>query len=412
VSEPLPITPTAASATTPVLAASLLAAIQRELSILPPGPAFLNSYLVDTGPDADDFDLTQANAAYVYDQALAGLFLLAAGDTANARRLADALAFAQTHDRFYRDGRLRNAYQAGPVSNPVKLPGWWDKSANQWREDPYQVSTQTGPMAWAILLWTALGMTAPAQAAATWLDHNLRAPAGYYGGLYGFEQSPLKLTWQSTEQNTDMAVAAARLHRPADAASAAAFVHSRFDRARDLFTAGANPNATANPLIAADAGIWPYLAGLSPAAPALSAITLLTRTESGLTGIGFSAASAGIWLEGTAFAALALHEANDSRRKTFIATLAANITPQGYINATIAPTLATGLTTGPSLIPGQPETPFTYRRRPALSTTAWAGLSALAVNPLGGGFGGYVSEQGQGGAAPLDPPPGKRPGAH
>jgi len=394
VSEALPITPTAASTTTPTpaLAPSLLAAIQRELSILPPGPAFLNSYIVSTGPDADDFDLTQANAAYVYDQALAGLFLLAAGDTANARRLADALAFAQAHDRFYRDGRLRNAYQAGPVSNPVKLPGWWDKSAHQWREDPYQVSTQTGPMAWAILLWTALGMATPAQAAATWLDHNLRAPAGYYGGLYGFEPSPLKLTWQSTEQNTDMAVAAARLHRPADAASAAVFVRSRFDPTRNLFTAGANPNTTANPLIAADAGIWPYLAGLSPAAPALAAITLLTRTESSLTGIGFSAASAGIWLEGTAFAALALHQANDPRRQTFLATLAANISPQGYINATIAPTLATGLTTGPALIPGQPETPFTYRHRPALSTPAWAGLSALAVNPLGGGVSGALSK--------------------
>jgi hypothetical protein len=370
------------SAPAPELAASVVGALQRELSVFPPGPTFLNSYIVETGPDADDFDLTQANAAYVYDQALAGLLLLAAGDRTGARRLGDALAFAQTHDRFYKDGRLRNAYQAGPVSAPIKLPGWWDKTANQWREDPYQVSTQTGPMAWAILLWTALGMTEPAQAAATWLDHNLRAPAGYYGGLYGFEPSPLKLTWQSTEQNTDMAVATARLHRPVDSASAAAFVRSRRDARKNIFTAGATPDATSNPLIAADAGIWPYLAGLSPAGPALAAIAALAHSEAGLAGIGFSTASTGIWLEGTAFAALALHQAGDSRALPFLATLAANIAPQGYVNATIAPVLATGLTTGPSLTPGQPEIPFTYRRRPALSTTAWTGLAAHAANPL------------------------------
>jgi hypothetical protein len=364
------------------LAAHCVQAIQRQLALLPAGPVFLNSYLVETGAGADDFDLTQANASYVYDQALAGLLLAAAGDTANATRLADALAFAQTHDRFYHDNRLRNAYQAGAVSTPVKLPGWWDKAANQWREDPYQVSTQTGPMAWAILLWTALGMTQPAQAAATWLDHHLRAPQGYYGGIYGFETAPLTLTWQSTEQNIDMAVATARLHRAADAASARAFVASRFDAATGLFTAGANPNASPNPLIAADAGIWPSLAGLAPAAPARAAIAALAHRQINQSGIGFSSASDGIWLEGTAFAALALHRAGDPRAASFFATLAANVSPQGYLYATVAPSLATGLTTGPALKPGAAEIPFTYRRRPALSTTAWTGLAALGANPL------------------------------
>jgi hypothetical protein len=376
----------AAASPDAALAARCVAAIQRQLALLPPGPVFLNSYLVENGPQADDFDLTQANASYVYDQSLAGLLLHAAGDTAGARRLADALAYAQAHDRFYHDGRLRNAYQAGAagarVKLSVKLPGWWDKAAGQWREDPYQVSTQTGPMAWAILLWAALGMAQPAQAAATWLDHTLRAATGYYGGLYGFEPNPIKLTWQSTEQNTDMAVATARLHRPADAASAASFVHSRFDAARGLFTAGANPDATANPLIAADAGIWPALAGLAPAATALAAIAALAHRQSGQTGIGFSTASGGIWLEGTAFAAMALHRAADPRATAFLATLTANVSPAGYLYATIAPSLATGLTTGPALQPGQPEIPFTYRRRPALSTTAWAGLAAGGWNPL------------------------------
>ena len=53
------------------LATRCLAAIRAALAAIPPGPALLNSYLVETGSDRADFDLTQANAAYVYDNALA-----------------------------------------------------------------------------------------------------------------------------------------------------------------------------------------------------------------------------------------------------------------------------------------------------------------------------------------------------
>ena len=67
---------------------------------MPDGPALLNSYLVNTGPDATNFDLTQANAAYVYDNALAGLLLLASGHQPAAQRIGTALALAQSHDRF------------------------------------------------------------------------------------------------------------------------------------------------------------------------------------------------------------------------------------------------------------------------------------------------------------------------
>ena len=58
----------------------------------------------------------------------------------------------------YSDGRLRNAYQAGAMATPAKLPGWWETTAGHWVEDPYQAGSQTGPIAWAMLLWAALGM--------------------------------------------------------------------------------------------------------------------------------------------------------------------------------------------------------------------------------------------------------------
>jgi hypothetical protein len=344
-------------------------AILAAMDAMPPGPVLLNSYVVQAG--AGDFDLTQANAAYVYDNAVAGLALLAAGHRAQAQRIGDALALAQAQDRFWHDGRLRNAYQAGPMTNPAKLPGWWDAKAARWNEDPYQVGSQTGPVAWAMLLWAALGQTASANRAAAWLNNFLRAPTGYYGGFYGFEPNPLKLTWQSTEQNTDLFAAFSKLGRADDAGHAANFVRNMFDVNFQRFDAGLSPTGAVNHLTAADAGIWPYLAGLGSAASAKTAIKELRRGA----GIGFSDASESIWLEGTAFAALALALQNDSGAASFMATIEDNIAPGGYIYATVAPELSTGLTIGPS------AQAFDYFRRPSLSATAWTALAAAGAPP-------------------------------
>ncbi len=344
---------------------------------MPSGPVLLNSYVVQTGAGAGDFDLTQADAAYVYDNALAGLALLAAGHRAQAQRIGDALALAQAQDRFWHDGRLRNAYQAGPMTNPAKLPGWWDAKAARWNEDPYQVGSQTGPVAWAMLLWAALGQTAPAIRAAAWLNHFLRAPSGYYGGFYGFEPTPLKLTWRSTEQNTDLFAAFSKLGRVDDAAHAKKFVAAMFDVNFRRFDTGLSPAGAVNHLTAADAGIWPYFAGLGSAESARIAIKELARGG----GIGFSDASQTIWLEGTAFAALALALQNDPQATRFMATIAENTAPGGYVYATVAPELVTGLTVGPSLAPGLQAQPFNYLRRPSLSATAWTAIAASGSSP-------------------------------
>jgi hypothetical protein len=354
------------------LGSRCVAAILAALDAMPSGPVLLNSYMVQTGAGAGDFDLTQADAAYVYDNALAGLALLAAGHRAQAQRIGDALALAQAQDRFWHDGRLRNAYQAGPMTNPAKLPGWWDAKAARWNEDPYQVGSQTGPVAWAMLLWAALGQTAPAIRAAAWLNKFLPAPSGYYGGFYGFEPNPLKLTWQSTEQNVDLYAAFSKLGRADDAAHAKKFVAAMFDVNFQRFDAGLSPAGAVNHLTAADAGVWPYLAGLGSAASASIAIKELTRGA----GIGFSDASESIWLEGTAFAALALRLQNDPRAASFMATIGGNLSPGGYVYATVAPELSTGLTVGPSLTPAQPALPFNYFRRPSLSATAWTAIAA------------------------------------
>lgn len=361
------------------LTQELVQAILGQMAALGDGPVLLNSYLVNTGPGADDFDLTQANAAYVYDNALAGLLLLAAGHKAEALRIAQALALAQAHDRKFTDGRLRNGYAAGPMAMPAKLPGFWNTKTNQWDEDPYQVGTDTGPMAWAMLLWVALGMDEPANAAGNFLDEQLRAPVGYFGGFYGYDQSQQKLTWESTEQNLDLAVAFKKLGRGEDAAHAKAFVMAAYDAKAGLFKTGLAADGTPGAMVAADAGIWPFLAGLGDAASAWRAIAVLRHGA----GIGFSSASQGIWLEGTAFAALALQRMGNPLAQDFLQTISANLSPQGYVYATVQPVLSTGLTVGPSLQKGVPEQAFNYYRRPSLSATSWAGLAALEVNTLG-----------------------------
>jgi hypothetical protein len=354
-----------------------LGAIHGALASIRPGPALLNSYIAETGPAATDFDLTQANAAYVYDNALAGLALLAGGYREDASRIADALVLAQNHDRYWHDGRLRNAYQAGPCSIPAKLPGWWDAKANSWQEDPYQAGSQTGPIAWAMLLWAALGYSAAANQAADWLNAQLRAPNGYYGGFYGFEPAPQKLTWQSTEQNTDLFVAFSKLGRTADAAHAGDFVRAMFNPRTDLFNAGTAPDGSPNKLLAADAGTWPYLAGLGSAKSAATAITSLQHGN----GIGFSTASETIWPEGTAFAALALKNQKNPKSAEYLATIAGQVSPSGYVYAATTASLSTGLTVGPPP-PGQSPAAFNYYRRPALAPTAWAAMSAMGYNPL------------------------------
>ncbi len=371
------LTPAAAFGRDAGLGPRCLAAIRAALSAIRPGPALLNSYVVATGRAATDFDLTQANAAYVYDNALAGLALLAGGHRDEAARIGDALAIAQNHDRYWHDGRLRNGYQAGAMTMPAKLPGWWRAKANAWQEDPYQAGSQTGPLAWAMLLWAALGYQAQANRAGDWLNAKLSAPSGYFGGFYGFEPSPLKLTWQSTEQNTDLFAVFTRLGRAADAAHAGNFVRAMFNPRTSRFNAGTAPDGSPNPLLAADAGTWPYLAGLGSAKSAATAIATLRRGA----GIGFSSASATLWPEGTAFAALALQRQNSPESTDFLTSVEQQISPSGYIYAATTSSLSTGLTVGPPP-PGQSPVAFNYYRRPALAPTAWAALSAMGYNPL------------------------------
>ena len=63
-----------------------------------------------------------AQAAFVYDNAAAAIALLGCGRVELARRIGDALRYASAHDRFWHDGRVRNAYAAGPIDAGASGP--------------------------------------------------------------------------------------------------------------------------------------------------------------------------------------------------------------------------------------------------------------------------------------------------
>ncbi len=348
------------------------------------GPGLLRSYDV---AGAGDFDRTQANCAYVYDNAVVGLALLAAGDAAGARRIGAALVQAQQTDRFWHDGRLRNAYRAGPAEpGPYKLPGWWDAAAGRWMEDGYQAGTATGVVAWAMLLWIGLAdrghgevFRAAAQHAAGWIQTQ-RAPRGYAGGVIGFEPSPQRLAWVSTEHNVDVAAAFAALGRGEAAAHARDFVAGMWQVGQGRFAIGVRPDGGLNDGSAVDANLWPLLTAF--ACPAWQPALAWVLARHGLppnapAGVDFNTDRDGIWLEGTAITGLACQRLGvDASR--LMATLRAQTSPGGLIYAATTPTLTTGLSTG--LDNAAPD--FLYFRRPHIAPTAWAVLAQLCATPF------------------------------
>jgi hypothetical protein len=372
----------------PTLAQDALAPIRGALAATE-GPVLLKSFTTERH---EDFDRVHAEVAFTYDNALAGLALLAGAERALAARIAEALRLAQEQDRHWRDGRIRNAYPAGRVfpeaPRSMRPPGWWDAARGQWLEDGYQAGSAAGPVAFAVLLWTALGdppFRRAAERAADWLE-GLRGPAGYRGGTIGHEPAPDALPWVSTEQNLDLAVAFGRLGRAEAAAHAAGFVRSMWRKPEGRFAMGLTPDGSVNAGSALDANLWPPLAwpghGLEAALDWVLARHGLPAgaPPEEMDGLDFNDDRDGIWLEGTAQAALLLRRlGREALAERFAATLARHRRPDGWIAAASLPWLTTGLGTG--LRPGAAD--FLYPARGHLAANAWAALAGLDASPFG-----------------------------
>jgi hypothetical protein len=356
--------------------------------------AFVRSY--EHADDESRLPAGLASTAFVYDNALAAIALVACGDVNSATVIGNALSFAARNDRTFRDGRVRNAYRPGPVGKgPPALPGWWDANQKIWAEDAAQDGSSTGNVAWAALALLTLhqatkqeSFLADAERLIDWVIANASSGSGFRGGFHGYDPQQVKLTWISTEHNVDVYAAAAWLFRLtserkyADAASEARrFLERAFDG--DHFLLGTKPDGSlADPsMLALDVQLWPWMA--IPDAPAQwrTALNFAATHLAVKDGFDFNGDRDGLWVEGTAQASLAYRIAGDPVRSAqLLATLEADRTPSGFLNATRGARVSTGL----SIDPTATEPDFFYFRRPHLGATAWATLAATTWNPFTG----------------------------
>ena len=343
-----------------------------------------------------------ANVAYVYDNAAAGIALTGCGAPRQARRIADALLVATSHDPTYRDGRLRNAYQGGAITaDGIKLAGYWSDQHRQWMQDAYQVSTATGNAAWAALLLLQVYDDShdpryldAAIAQLHWIDahtRNARQPAGYEGGLFGFDKQQQAQHWKSTEQNLDVYAAATWAlryrHDPAlrqQARLAGAFVHAMWDPTEQRFLIGTKDDGTtpARTNSGLDAQVWPLLAFTDPATRRQwSSVWGWTDAHHGSgAGYGYRRDPKGIWTEGTAQAADAMQASGRPVPDRLWSLLQRQRAPGGLFFATPSQRLQPDLAIGPT----STKADFYYYHLPHLGATAWIALAASGWNPFTG----------------------------
>jgi hypothetical protein len=366
------------------MAADSCATLARQVDSAGQGAVFITSY-----PTATDKALK--NVAFLYDNAAATLALIGCGDTAQASRIGDAMLAALDHDRFWKDGRLRNGYMAGPAANPVKLGGWQEK--DHWAEDGYQAGSDTGNLAWAMLALLGLHQAgagdkylAGAKRIAAYVEKSFAAP-GFTGGTFGGEPAPQQNSWKSTEHNIDLAAAFAWLaeatrdpHWSARAAQARALVAAMWDPHCNCFAAGTGLDGkTPNRFLALDAQLWPLLAlpgGVARYDAALKTARAKMMVRGGFT---YSEAGKAVWTEGTAQAALLaalMHQPGQAAQ--LLAVAEHNRVPDGSYFAADRDT-DTGFR-----LDTDPTQARTYFHLPHLGALAWATLAQRSFNPFTG----------------------------
>ncbi|WP_433996287.1 hypothetical protein [Bradyrhizobium jicamae] len=355
---------------------------------------FLRSY--EPGDGETDLPAALASSAFVYDNALAAIALVACGDVERASLIGNALSRAVRSDRTFTDGRVRNAYRAGALGEgSPALPGWWDRDQNIWAEDAAQDGSSTGNAGWTVLALLTLhqatadaSFLADAERVMDWVTANVSSGAGFRGGFHGYDPQSVPITWISTEHNVDINAAAAWLHRltgKAKHAEAAAQARRFVERAfvEDHFLLGTKPDGSlADPaLLALDVQLWPWMAIADGPATWRSALEFAATHLNVGDGFDFNGDRDGVWIEGTAQAALAYRIAGDPMKcRQLLATLEADRTPSGFFNASRTARLSTGL----SVDPTRTTPDFFYFKRPHLGATAWVTLAAVGWNPFTG----------------------------
>jgi hypothetical protein len=342
------------------------------------------------------------NVAFLYDNAVAAIALVGCGQLAQGRRIGNAMLLGLQHDRYWRDGRLRNGYAAGVIDEkqPLKLGGWWDQAAQRWLEDGYQAGSDTGNMAWAMLALLTLDEHADAASRgryragalrlAQWLAplRDERGAGGFTGGFFGHEPAPRQLQWRSTEHNVDLSAAFARLALAsadpgwqAQAEFARRFVAAMWSAPRGSFAVGTGADGrSANPMLALDAQIWPLLALPGATSTYAAALPVALQNLRSGAGYAYSDAGGGSWTEGNAQLLLLLKRLHrtGSEPDPAAAIAAARAADGGYYATTVA-ALPTGF-----MLPTDPSQPRLYLHLEHLGAQAWVALAEQGFNPFTG----------------------------
>ena len=290
------------------------------------------------------------NCGFTYDNALAALAFIAAGDKNRAGHILDCFKYALLNDRSG-EMKLRNAYRDGNYSkkyNDVLLPGFWKDSINSWCEDSYQVGTNLGNSAWAaiaMLQYDRVFKTDTYQKSACRVmdyvldnfkgdDSNPGIASGYDGWTENGPQNiPLKdrkdvqwYTYKSTECNLDAAVAFGYLYQQTkDSKYKTAsedcwnFLESMYIPSEKRYVIGTtNDGITKNTRNSFfDSIAWPILASANKSYNSdLSSSIKNMTTEGGLPFVCLGIPSdkkfdtnGGIWYEGSIFGSMALKKA-------------------------------------------------------------------------------------------------------
>ncbi|MBE1160445.1 hypothetical protein IGX34_08585 [Dyella sp. 7MK23] len=391
-------TASAADAPREQLATSSCAALHAAAIAIPgDGPMLLPSYPSLQGQD--DANRALENVAFVYDNALAGMALTACGEPAQARRIADALLLAAAHDPGFKDGRLRNAYRSDAIEgDKIQLPGYWQSRGNYWSQDPYQVGTATGNVAWAALLWLTVYDRShdrryldAAVAQLHWIQAHVAgsAPAAYEGGYFGYDNAQRVQHWKATEHNLDVYAAdlwaGRETHDPAlaqQAKVASSFVQSMWDATQHRFLVGTldDGKTLERDKSGLDAQLWPLLVfHPHPAAWDQVWIWVDSQHQRG-NGYGYRRHPDGVWTEGSAQAAAAMQASGKPVPDTLWQLLVAQNSGNGMLYATPQARIATDFAIGPT----STYADFFYYHLPHLGATAWAALAAKGWNPFTG----------------------------
>jgi hypothetical protein len=368
-------------------------------------PMFIKSYASREVDDTDDWVLN--NFSYVYDNAAALIALSKAGEYDKAKQIADALVFASEHDRYYTDGRLRNAYANG---DPQTYSGWhstitdemsqnsgfWDAEQGAWFEDYYAVSTSTGNIAWAIMALNEAHKSFPdgdkyletAKRLADFVLTLKSKTGGFTAGYEDWEGQEFSVTYKSTEHNIDLITAFGQLAKltgdkkyTSAANHAKTFVMSMYDKKRHLFYTGTgNDGVTVSKdVLPLDCNTWAILAlesSFKDGKLVLAEVEKQFAIKGG--GYDFNTDKDGVWFEGTAQVALAYKAiGNNTKYKEIMTFLQKNMSKNGSITAADRDYVTTGFT-----VAGMGDMPWNYGKREHLGATAWLALARLGVNPF------------------------------